>query len=317
MTVRRGLAALALLPLALAGCSSGSSTGTAGSGTGTGGSSSTTGKTAYELCDKPGAMDKDALLAAKSEPTKTTAHIDGSMDMATPGGAGGGATTGATGASSGMPLVGDIDGRDPANPKVKLTMGGAGGGPRIEMIMVDKVMYMNMGQMTGNKYVKLTMDDLAKQSGVDLNQLSDPTAQLAKAKDAIVKVTCKGREDVGGTQAAHVVVTMDSAKMMEAAKSTATTSGSGSGTGTAGATSLPSGVPATMDTQMWVASDNRPLKVMSGTDQATMTMTYSKWGEPVTIQAPPTASVTEMPGASGTSGGGSGSKTATGSPSAS
>ena len=32
---------------------------------------------------------------------------------------------------------------------------------------------------------------------------------------------------------------------------------------------------------------------------AKMTMTYSKWGEPVTIQAPPTASVTTLPGLGG------------------
>ncbi|QQS01108.1 MAG: LppX_LprAFG lipoprotein [Austwickia sp.] len=340
MTVRRGLAALTLVPLALAGCSSGTGSGSA-TGASAATSSSSAAKTAYELCDKPGDLDKEAFLATNKEPSKGTAHIDGTMDIAGMSGseksatsapsatgstaAGSAGATGATGtattgsgtagSSTGMPIVGDVDGRDPANPKVKLTMGGSGAGGQIDMIMVDKVMYMSMGQLTGGKYVKLTMDDIAKQSGVDVNQLTDPTAQLARAKDAIVKVSCVGREDVAGTKTAHLKVTMDSAKVMDAAKGTATsgTGTSGSGAASSSPATLPSGVPATMDTEMWVGADNRPVKVASGTDQAKMTMTYSKWGEPVTITAPPAASVTTMPGMPG--GPDSGSYTSSASPS--
>lgn len=342
MTVRRGLAALALLPLALAGCSSGGTTGggtggATGSGTG-GGSSTSAAKTAYELCDKPGEIDKQAFLAVKNEPTKDTAHIDGSVSIpalaggtadsgsATSGPTGTGSASGAsttsasagsgsasgasstgTSAPTGVSIVGALDSRDPANPKVKLTMGGPNEAVGVELIMIDKTMYMSMGQLTGGKYVKITMEDLAKQVGVDIDQLTDPTAQVARAKDAIVKVTCVGREDVSGTQAAHLKITMDSAKTLELATGKATTGASGtaatSGTtgpaSTSGAASLPSGVPATMDTEMWVTSDNRPVKVVSGTDEAKMTMTYSKWGEPVTIETPPSASVTALPGLDG------------------
>ncbi|MCA0436528.1 MAG: LppX_LprAFG lipoprotein [Actinobacteria bacterium] len=300
MTVRRSLAALTLLPLALAGCSSGTTSGTA-TNAATTSTTSAAAASMYDLCDKPGDIDKDKFLAQQSKSTQSTAHVSGSVEIGalssgstTAPAASGSGTAGSTGSANGMAITGDIDGTDSANPKAKMTIGVPGGGGQLDLIMVDKAIYMNMGTLTGNKYAKLTLDDLAKQSGVDMNQLTDPTAQLAKAKDAITKVTCVGREDVSGTKTAHLRMTMDTAK--------AASLGGGTSTGTASpSASLPSGMPATMDTDLWVSAENRPVKVTSGTDEARTTMTYSKWGEPVSIQAPPSTSVTQLPGLGGSS----------------
>lgn len=322
MTVRRGLAVVVLLPLALAGCSSGNDSGTLS----TTSASSAAAKTAYELCDTPGDLDTNAFLAAKTNQDQTTAHIEGTIEIGALSGSSvePRATTGSPSASAspttsatgtGVPITGDVDGRDAANPKVRLTMGGAGAGGQLDLIMVDKVMYMNMGTITGNKFVRMTMEELAKQSGMDVSELTDPNAQLAKAKEALVRVSCVGREDVAGGQAAHLRMTLDTAKVTAAATGTATSttsggtrssasSSAGSGTassssGTSPATGGSPSLPKAIDMDFWVDSNNRPVKFTSGTDQAAMTITYSKWGEPVTIQAPPTASVTQMPGLGG------------------
>ena len=346
----RGLAALALVPIALAGCSS--QGGTAGATSGTT-SSSTAPQKLYDLCEKSGDIDKAAFFAAKNDSPDKTAHIEGSIDISGAGAGGAtstssgtsasGATTSASGTSTsasggnGMPLSGDVDGRDPNNPKVRLSLGGSLAGGQMDMILVDKSIYLNMGALTGNKYAQISADQLAKQSGVDLNQMTNPNQQLDKAKDAVTKVTCVGREDVSGTQTAHLRVTIDTAKAAALATASSTGSSSGSGTATTGATSAGSAgsttsgsggagagtattapkagssLPATTDTDLWIDASNRPLKVASGAGQQTVTMTYSKWGEPVTIQAPPTASVTQLPGMAGGTAN-SGSVTSTTSP---
>lgn len=283
MTPRRSLAVLFLLPLGLTACGS-STNGTAAtpSNSSSPASSNAAARTVYQLCTAPGDLDKEAYFQATEDgrPTEKTAHIEGTMDMQAP------APGSATATPAGAVIQGDIDGTDTANPKFRMTLDL--GGTSMEMLMVDKAAYLKLAQLTGGKYAKVTAAELAAQGGFDLSTMTDPAAQAAKGKDAITRITCVGQEDLNGTTTAHLRVTMDVKKAAGAVKPSGA------------ATAIPSeSMPSTIDSDMWVDQSGRLMKMASGIGKGTMTMTYSKWGEPVTITAPPAAEVTQMPGLPG------------------
>jgi len=166
---------------------------------------------------------------------------------------------------------GDVDMSDMNNPKMSLTMKAMG--MDMKMVMLDKVSYMNLGTLSGNKWVKMDQASLAKKGGVDTSQLN-PAESLEKSKAAITKVVFLG-EDSG---LKHYQMTMDPTKI---------TGATAAGTG-----------PLTYD--VWVDGDNlmnkMEMKLSAAGTAGTIKMATSKWGEPVTIEAPPTSQITTMAG---------------------
>lgn len=276
MTCRRSAALLiGLLPLGLVGCGG-------GDGKASGPASSQGGTSVYELCSKAGDLDKDAYFDAsvKSRPKERTAHLEG----ATAAGSSSSATPSGKASAEGK-ISGDIDVTDQTNPKASLKISVQG--MDMEMVMIDKLTYMKAKPLTGDMYLKLSMQEMLSKSGVDMQTMTDPSAYLEKAKGAVTKVSCVGREDLSGAKTARIRTTLDTRKAAELLKP--------SGSATSPAAGASSAMPETQEADQWVDEKGRLLKMDSGAGATKMTLTYSKWGEPVTITAPPATQVTQMP----------------------
>lgn len=284
MTKTRAAAAFLAAPLLLAaacgggsGTATGSATAAGSSAGGAPGSSVTAGDIRSAKAGQE--VDKNAFVEAVSKGTAAakTYAMDLKMDMS-------GQQTGT------MTMTGVADVSDQANPKMKMLMevpgaGGASSPGSIEMLLVDRVMYMKMPGSAG-KYYKMTMDEVTKISGQDLTQAMNPTAQLETMKSAVRQVTFVGEEDVDGVETRHYKASIDTAGL------TPTPSGAA---GSPSSMSLPSQMPY----DIWLDEENRTRKFTMEMAIQGMTVTYDgtldKFGEPVSIAAPAASQVQPMP----------------------
>ncbi len=153
----------------------------------------------------------------------------------------------------------------------------------IELVLVDNVMYMNMGQMSNGKFIKYDLSD-AKSLPPGMDQMADqldPLASFDSMEAAVTSVTFEGDEDVEGEQLAHFEVTMDTSKI-EAMKD------------------IPAqaGVPKEVTYDLWLDDENRMRQMKMAMEMATTAEIEAKifdWGEPVDIQAPEKSEVVEAP----------------------
>ena len=156
-------------------------------------------------------------------------------------------------------------------------------GGTIDMRVVDGVMYMNMGQMTNDKFVKY---DLTDPAGLppELQGLVDQMDPLAAFKgfgDALTSVTFVGEEEVDGEDLDHYTLVMDTAKIADLKD-------------------LPAGagVPDEIEYDAWFDDDFLFRQMKMSMDMATTVSVDAKffdWGESVDIEAPDAADVVEGP----------------------
>lgn len=181
--------------------------------------------------------------------------------------------------------VGDMS--DQNNLKVRMTMEMPGAtGQGINMLLVDQKMYMQLPGQAGGKYVDVPMDQLRQSGGQDLEKLLNPAESLKMSKDSVQQVTFVGPEDVDGQQLKHYQMVIDVSKANEAAGITPTANPTG---------------PQTVPYDVWVDGDKLMRKMEMTIEGSKVTILIDKYGEPVDITAPPSASVTTMPGLSGAS----------------
>ncbi len=178
--------------------------------------------------------------------------------------------------------------------QLSMTLPGAGA---IEIVLLDGSIYEKLPSGVGSTlgtdkpWIKIDLtgpgSPLAGSLGssATLSDQADPTQllqQIAKA-GTITRTT---HETVNGTATTHYAITVDVAKLV------ATMSGNDQekqALSELGVTSMPFDI--------WVDSNNLPVRIMSKTAYAnpltnesaavTVTINYSGWGQPVTIQAPP------------------------------
>ena len=266
VTVRRALAAAAL-PLALTSLSACGSNDDAKAQDPSSGSSSSSSSSS---ADTPSAGDTvapaDFVDRFESGFTKTTtAHETLKMSLGT------------TGTLTGE---GDVD-YSSDSPAMQMTMKtdmtGASGS--IEMRLVDGVMYMTIPGMAGGKFVKFDLNDPSSPFGSLATQL-DPQEAFKSFEAGIKSVTYVGAED--GLD--HYQVTVDTKKML--AKM-----------GQTGSAASAAGMPATLTYDAWLDSEDRVNKMEIDLGKTgTMDMTLSDFGQDVSVEAPPSSQVTQMPG---------------------
>ena len=265
-------AALAL-PLVLGACSSGGGTASPTATNGSPAASAPAADGSDPFNAQAGQeVDKSALLDQTQQAMMDKKTYAMNMQMAM-----GGQTMKVSG-------VGDMT--DPANLKVKMTMEMPGAsGQGINMLLIGKTMYMQMPGQAGGKYVQVPMSQLQQASGggQDFEKLLNPAESLKMSKDAITKATYVGEEDVSGSKLKHFTLLMDMSKANAAAGVTPDPSATG---------------PQTVPYDVWVDSDKLVRKMELTVAGTKMTSTLDKYGEPVKIDAPPTDSVTTMPGLS-------------------
>ena len=174
-----------------------------------------------------------------------------------------------------MDLTGD-------KPAMDMTMSmGSAGLTGIEMRLVDGVMYMNLGSMTQDKFVKFDLSD----PGNPLGQLSssldqlDPSKMMADMSPGVFKHVTFVGSDAGGRHYRATLVTAK-APQLKGLPSTATAN-----------------LPKSMRYDTWFDEQGRFSKfVVSVPNYMRMTAHYTDYGAAVHIVAPPASQVTEMPG---------------------
>ena len=188
----------------------------------------------------------------------TTAHL--AMDLG-----------GSTGTAEG-----DVDyTKTPPEAALKMSIAELGGD--VEVRMVGGTLYMKSSSF-GDKWVSAALDDPNSPLG-SLGQQLDMTKTLQNFADAVVSATDEGSESVDGDSLEHYKATVDTQKLLSSMSSSD------------GASSL----PKTMDQDWWFDGDGLLRKFSADFGGQALTMTLSNWGEDVSIEAPPSGQVTQMP----------------------
>ncbi|MGC5165869.1 LppX_LprAFG lipoprotein [Luteimicrobium sp. DT211] len=155
--------------------------------------------------------------------------------------------------------------------------------PEMTVRAVDGIVYMNLGELSKNKWVEIDPSDTSNPLASQFKGLldgGDPTQQIAGLKDAVTSLEKSGAPTtIDGVQAQKYVVVVDTAKLGGALKSQL---------GTAGAS-----LPRTVTYTYWVGDDDLVRKIEADVSGATVEMTFTHWGEPVTITAPSKSDILE------------------------
>jgi hypothetical protein len=186
-------------------------------------------------------------------------------------------TTGFSGMS--IDAEGDVDYRnDPPSMAVNMTIPSMGG--EIDMRFVEGIFYMNMGQASQNKFIKLDPADPNSPMG-DIGELTesmDPVRSFEQFAAGLDKVVYLGEEDIDGESTDHYVLTLDTTKIESLEDA-----------GTAG-------IPKELDYDIWLDDENRMRQVLidMGTN-GQVDMSIEDWGQEVEIEAPAANEIVQMP----------------------
>jgi hypothetical protein len=150
------------------------------------------------------------------------------------------------------------------------------------MRLVDQVFYMNMGQMTQGKYLKIDLTDenspLAKQFGQILEQM-DPAKQLDQFNGAVTSFEKGGDpKTIDGVKAQPYLVKVDTSKIKAFMDLPESAAGS---------------MPDSIDYTIYVGSDSLMRRIEFELAGSKSTVDYTKWGEPVEIKAPAASEISD------------------------
>lgn len=189
------------------------------------------------------------------------------------------------GGPSAMTMEGDVDyTTDPPSMSAVMTAPGQG---KIEFRLVDEFAYMNMGELTQNKFLKASINDKQSELGdlTGLRESMDPLSSFKSFSEGLEKVVYVGEEQVGGDNAEHYELTLDTAKITALDDLT-------------GQQAAQSGLPEKLTYDVWLDSENRMRQVAMdmGKTLGSLQMSVSKWNEPVNIVAPKPNQITTLGG---------------------
>lgn len=158
------------------------------------------------------------------------------------------------------------------------------GGQQLEIVLVDKALYIKGAAMSaepGKPWIK-----------VDISDPNNPVSQLFQATnpsnftaylEGVTSFEDNGPESVNGVETRHYTVTVDTAKMLKANPAFK------------GQDVSSLGLPAEVTSEVYVDSNNLPIKMSVGMGSAgTFEASFSKYGEPADIEAPPANQVSEF-----------------------
>jgi LppX_LprAFG lipoprotein len=211
--------------------------------------------------------DEDTLVPAMKAAMEeaTTAHV---------------AMTTAAGGQS-FTAEGDLAFRGRTQDMVLTVDGGMIGAGRVEVRLVDRVLYLAIPPMTPKgKFLEVRPGDEGSPMAGMLDQMGtlDPRQTFESFEEGLRKVTFVGEETVDGEQLQHYRLTVDLAKAAQAQGMPGTAD-----------------MPRTIDYDVWLDDDARMRRIEMDVEQARTEMEMSDWGEPVTIEAPARSDIVEAP----------------------
>ena len=172
--------------------------------------------------------------------------------------------------------AGDVD-YSQAKPAASMVMSGQMLGPgKLEVRIVDNVMYLNLGQVTQGKFVKLDLSDPNNPMGASFAESMDPSRAMDALESALQDVTYVGEDSHGQ----HYRATVETAAMLK-----------NMGQNVPGGASM----PKTMTYDAWFDDQGRftHMEMDMGT-LGTTEMTLSDFGADVTVEAPPASQITKQ-----------------------
>lgn len=155
----------------------------------------------------------------------------------------------------------------------------------IDFKMVGGIVYMQMPQLTGDKYLQIDPDDTSNplsQSFAGMEGQFDPTGTLAGLADAVTSFEKVGEpQEVGGALAQEYAVVIDSSALSDPAVAEELA---------AAGTSL----PPELTYSYWIDADDQMRRVTTEVAGVGTDVTFSGWGEPVDITAPTADQIADM-----------------------
>lgn len=142
----------------------------------------------------------------------------------------------------------DVDTRKKKSPALRMTMTSAG--ETVEMILVDDAFYLG-DPTSDNPYLKFA-NPRGVPFGLDKRDTSEPGGGFVDDQD-IGRATYLGEEDVDGVTARHFSI---------------------------------KGKGDMKDADLWIDGEGRVIRIASEVDGDSATISFSKFGEKVTIKAP-------------------------------
>jgi len=173
-------------------------------------------------------------------------------------------------------------------PQMAMTMESpAAAGQTIEMRLVDGVMYMNMGQMTGDKFVKYDLSDPDNlPPGMDqLTSTMNPLAAFDSFEEGLQSVVFVGDDEINGEQLGHYKIKVDTSKIDQFKELQTQTQ-----------------VPKTIGYDLWLDDQNRMRKMTMAMNMGMplkMEVSFDDWGAPVDIEAPAAGEIVDPTKAAG------------------
>lgn len=155
----------------------------------------------------------------------------------------------------------------------------------MEVRVVDGLVYMNMGEATGGKFLEIDPSDASNPLAASIGDITgdlDPTKGIAGQQAAIVSVTKKGEPaQLDGVEAQPYEVVIDPSKVTGPAADKF-----------AEAEALGVTLPETFVYTFWVGPDGLLYQVAFDLLGTQTEMTYSNWGDGTAITAPPADQIT-------------------------
>jgi hypothetical protein len=111
-------------------------------------------------------------------------------------------------------------------------------------------------------------------------------ATMAKTFRAMTSLKRIGTAKIGGVDTTHYLVTVDTAKVLRLI-------GTHSPLGDSAAAAR-THLPKTFHYDVWLDGSQRPVRIKGAYSGVTVDMTFTSWGKPVSVQAPPASQVSKI-----------------------
>jgi hypothetical protein len=168
-----------------------------------------------------------------------------------------------------------------SGPEMRMTMSMAQmGAGKMDMRVVDGIVYMTIPSVTpAGKFLKIDPNDKSNPMSRSFGSLSeqmDPLTSVRAMRSGVRKVTYVGAENVDGVDADHYRVVVDSAAMFRAMKQH----------------TVP-GMPKNLVYDMWLDDHDLLRRMQFEVAGQSVDMSMSRWGVPVSVEAPPASKVVD------------------------
>lgn len=181
-----------------------------------------------------------------------------------------------------------------ANGSVQIADGGAqslsmvmnmGDAGQMEVRMTGGLTYMNLGEMTGGKFLQIDPNDASNPLAAGLGDMTgelDPTQGLAGQEAAVTSVTKKGEpETIEGVEATPYEVVIDPSKLPEEQRA---------GLDEAAAAGIE--IPTQFVYTYWIDAENLVRKMAFDLMGSQTEMTFLNWGSGAAVEAPAADQIT-------------------------